>query len=247
MQGLITLDFGNSHPHAGIFQKNNGTWDLISVVPLIELDLFLNQLEMNPNNSSVVICEVKSRPEEISKLQDLGYHITRVKDYWRGKRFAGMPVHYQETLGEDRLIEAFYEFKKEKKPTLIIDAGTYVTMDVVTEAGFLGGYIIPGINSYFESFKKGERLKDLELNSLPKDGLPTKTQDAMTGSYAAFAALAKMIIQDNHIKKIILTGGGSSSWETFFEEEKKTIVVETSPHLIHLALHYWMTTQIEIL
>jgi type III pantothenate kinase len=247
MQGLITLDFGNSHPHAGLFQKNNHKWDLIKVTPLAELNIFLNQLGMNADNSSVVVCEVKSREEEITKLQEQGFLITRVKDYWKGTRFAGMPVSYKETLGEDRLIEAFFAFKKDKTPTLIIDAGTFVTMDVVSEAGFMGVYIIPGIHSYFDTYQKGEKLKEVELNFIKKDGLPKETKEAMAGSYAAFAALAKMIISDNQIRKILITGGGSSSWEPFFEEEKKTLVVETHPHLIHWALHYWMTTQIEVL
>lgn len=247
MQGLITLDFGNSHPHAGLFQKQSGQWSLLKVVPLLELQIYLNQLGMNADNTSVVLCEVKSRQEEITKLQEHGFLVTRVKDYWKGSRFAGMPVHYKETLGEDRLIEAYFSYKKEKTPTLIIDAGTFVTMDVVTEEGFMGGYIIPGIHSYFETYQNGERLKDVKLNFGTQAGLPHETKEAMVGSYAAFAALAKMLISDNQIKKILITGGGSSSWESFFENEKKTMVVETHPHLIHSALHFWMTTQIEIL
>ncbi|WPU64623.1 type III pantothenate kinase [Peredibacter starrii] len=245
MQGLITLDFGNSNPHAGLFQKVDGKWDLIKVVPFNELQIYTNQLGMSANNSSVVLCEVKSREEELAPLAEQGYLITRVKEYWRGTRFAGMPVNYAKTLGEDRLIEAFYCYKKEKIPTLLIDAGTFVTMDVITENGFMGGYIIPGTEAYFSTYGKGEQLKDVPLTLNFKHQLPQETADAITESYSAFAALAKSLISEHKIQKIVLTGGLTTLWEGFFTTEKTGLVVEGHPHLIHWALQYWMTTQIE--
>jgi pantothenate kinase type III len=245
MQGLVTLDFGNSHPHAGLFQKNGNQWELLKVVPLNELPIYLNQLGMSAHNSSVVLCEVKANEEEITKLQEKGFLVTRVKDYWRGTKFAGMPVHYASTLGEDRLIEAYYCYKKDKVPTLLIDAGTFVTMDVVTETGFQGGYIIPGTKSYFETYGNGEQLKAVSLDLNFNHSLPKNTASAITESYSAFAALARKLMVDHGIKKIILTGGLTSLWEGFFQEEKASIIVEGHPHLIHWSLQYWMTTQIE--
>lgn len=245
MQGLVTLDFGNTNPHAGLFLKASGQWDLIKVVPLNELYLYLPQLRMNADNTSMVVCEVKSREDEIAKIQEQGFLITRVKDYWRGTKFAGMPVHYARTLGEDRLIEAFYCYKKEKVPTLLIDAGTYVTMDIVTENGFLGGYIIPGTQIYFECYGKGEQLKSVPLTLNFQHTLPNDTAQAITESYSAFAALAKTLVSEHKIKKIILTGGLTSLWEGFFQDEKQALIVEGHPHLIHWALQYWMMTQIE--
>jgi pantothenate kinase type III len=245
MIGLITLDFGNSHPHAGLFQKASESWQLIKAVPLNELQIYLTQLGMSAHNTSVVVCEVKAREDEIAKLQEQGFFITRVKDYWRGVKFAGMPVNYAKTLGEDRLIEAYFCYKKEKIPTLLIDAGTFVTMDVVTENGFLGGYIIPGAENYFELYGKGEQLKTVPLTLSFTHTLPTATADAITESYSAFAELAKKLIIEHKIQKIVLTGGLTSLWEGFFQNEKQRLVVEGHPHLIHWALHYWMTTQIE--
>lgn len=247
MQGLVTLDFGNTHPHAGLFQKAQGNWELAKVVPLNELWPYLNQLGMSAHNTSVVLCEVRSREEEINKLQEQGFLVTRVKEYWRGSRFSGMPVHYAPTLGEDRLIEAFYCFKKEKSPTLIIDAGTFVTLDVVSEEGFMGGYIVPGTEAYFSTYKKGEQLKDIPVSLRFEQSLPGDTARAITESYSAFAALAKLIIKEQKIQKIYLTGGVSGLWENFLKVSNEELVVETHPHLIHSALHFWMTTQIELL
>lgn len=247
MQGLITLDFGNSNPHAGLFQKHGDKWDLVKVVPWKEIQIYLPQLGMNSDNTSIVLSEVKAREEELQPLLEQGYLLTRVKDYWRGTRFAGMPVNYAKTLGEDRLIEAFYCYKKDKIPTLLIDAGTFVTMDVVNEGGFQGGYIIPGTEAYFRTYQKGELLKDVHLNLNFKHELPHETADAMVESYSAFAALAQELVKKHQLKKIILTGGLTNLWEGFFRSTQGELLVEGHPHLVHWALQYWFTTQIELL
>jgi type III pantothenate kinase len=245
MQGLVTLDFGNTNPHAGLFQKMNNNWELIKVIPLDELQLYLHQVGMSAHNSAVVLCQVKAREDEVSKLQEQGFLVTRLKDYWRGVKFAGMPVHYSQTLGEDRLIEAFYAFKKVKMPTLVIDAGTFVTMDVVTAEGFLGGYIIPGADSYLQTFQRGEQLKPFNLAMGPVKELPQETTQAMTGSYSAFVELAYKLVRDHQLQKIIVTGGQMEQWKNFFQNKELPVAIEVQPNLIHSALHYWYTTQIE--
>lgn len=244
MLGLITLDFGNTNPHAGIFQKNQDNWQLIKVIPLNELAIYLDQLGMNAHNTSVVVSEVKPYPETIATLQEKGFLITYLKDYWRGKKFAGMPVNYAETLGEDRLIEAYYVYKKVKEPSLLIDAGTFVTMDVVTSEGFLGGYIIPGVSAYLSTYEKGQQLKDVKLEMNLSQKLPSETASAITDSYSAFALLAKKLISQHNITKIILTGGSESLWEGLVQEAPG-VTLERKPELIHSALHLWFTTQIE--
>jgi type III pantothenate kinase len=245
MQGLVTLDFGNSNPHAGVFQKLNGAWKLIQVVKLEELNSTLKTLDMSPHNTSMVLSEVKSREEIIHKFMEEGYLLTRVKDYWRGNKFAGMPVNYSNTLGEDRLIEAFYAFKTDKRPTLLIDAGTFVTMDVVNENGFQGGYILPGENLYFKTFSHGEKLKNVSWTRSSNMELPTDTTEAISSGYSAFLILAQEILTKYEIQKILLTGGGMDSWKSSFISAKAQNILEERPHFIHEALKYWWTTQIE--
>jgi pantothenate kinase type III len=243
MQGLVTLDFGNSHPHAGIFQKEVQDWKLIKVVPFSELSIFLNQLGMTPNNSQMVLCEVKEREEELFPYLRQGYLLTRIKDYWRGGRFAGMPVDYAKTLGEDRLLGAFYRFKTSKCATLVIDAGTYVTMDVVTEKGLEGGFILPGLRAYYSSFKQGENLRTVDFQGPPSKALPHLTEDAMKNGYTAFALLALDLIKEKNIKQVILTGGEAHQWKSLLNEAEALVSIEE--HFLHWAIQHWMVTQIE--
>lgn len=244
MQGLVTLDFGNTNATAGIF-SHGSEWELVKKVPLHELKIFLSQLGFSAHNTQFVLSDVKPREEELKTFVEEGYLITRVKDYWRGNKFHGMSVNYAVTLGEDRLITSFYAYKKMKVPTLILDAGTFVTMDVVTPAGFLGGFILPGQHTYFETFKKGENLKDVALSESTDHELPHSTNEAMARGYQAFAAMARELIQEHQIQKVLITGGDAPLWEKLLSQMKSPSVVETHPHLIHSSLLYWMTTQIE--
>jgi pantothenate kinase type III len=245
MTGLITLDFGNTHATAGIFSLSGKTSTLIKKVPLSELRMYLSQLGYSAHNAQIVLSDVKPREEELQTFVEEGYLLTRVREYWRGKKFHGMNVDYSDTIGEDRLITAFYTYKTFKLNTLIIDAGTFVTMDIVTPNGFEGGYILPGPHSYFKSFERGENLRSFELKVNADQSLPHDTPAAMTGSYTAFAALARELIGKHQIQKVLITGGDSALWSQLLSELKAPPVVETHPDLIHSALVYWMTTQIE--
>lgn len=245
MQGLVTIDFGNTNPHAGLFQKVQNEWQLIKVCPWNELSIYLDQLGMNSANTAMVLAEVKSRDSEIEPFVHQGYLVTRVKDYWRGTKFAGMGVNYAKTLGEDRLIQAFFAFKKYKQDILLLDAGTFLTMDVITKDGFAGGYIIPGLENYNSLFSLGEQLKSTEIKTDISSSLPHATQEAMRDSYFAFAALAQKLVEEHQIQKILLTGGQMAIWKQIFEQLNLSVVVESDSSLIHWALQYWMTTQIE--
>lgn len=248
MQGLITLDFGNTHATAGIFSLH--PQKLLKKVPLPELKLFLSQLNISAHNAQIVLSDVKPREEELRPFLEEGYLLTRVKSYWRGTRFHGMAVNYANTLGEDRLICAFFAYKNFKTNVLVIDAGTFVTMDVVTAKGFEGGYIVPGLETYLSTYQRGENLRNFTLKTETDPGLPHDSESAMTGSYSAFAALAQRLIREHQIQKVLITGGASPLWEKLLSEltfDGPKPVVETHPDLIHSALLYWMTTQIETL
>lgn len=245
MQGLITLDFGNTHATAGVFSLQGKDSALIKKVPFAELRLLLSQLGFSAHNAQIALSDVKPREEELQSYVEEGYLLTRVRDYWRGNKFHGMNVGYAKTLGEDRLMTAFYAYKKLKERVLLIDAGTFVTMDVVTPEGFLGGYIIPGTESYFSTYQRGENLKDFGLPFMASTSLPSTTEEAMSLSYTAFAALARKIISEHQIQKVLITGGASSHWEELLSDLKTASIVETDPDLIHSSLLYWMTTQIE--
>lgn len=243
MQGLITLDLGNSHPHAGFFKKINTEWNFIQSTSLENLNLSLNSLGFSPDNSQVVVSEVKSYPEILADLGKQGFLITTIREYWKGNRFFGMPIDYTKSIGEDRLIQAFYTYKNKKFPTIVIDAGTFTTIDVITEQGFQGGFIIPSFESYFSLFKNGENLKNIEMVLPQSFETPHSSESAVSGGYSAFFLLVESLKKKYHCEHLILTGGRYKFWENFDFGLKK----EVNPFYIHESLLHWMTTQIELL
>jgi type III pantothenate kinase len=247
MQGLITIDFGNTNPHAGLFKKNKNGWKLITVTPWERLTQQLAEHQLSADNSSMILSEVKPREDELMPYLQQGYLLNRIKDYWKGSSFAGMPVNYAHTIGEDRLIQAFYIFKKIKESVLLIDAGTYLTLDIIDQQGFKGGYIVPGIQKYFDSFQQGEFIKAVSLDHNFNDQLPHSTKEAMRDSYLAFAALVQKLVKDHKIQKILVTGGQGVIWKNLLSDLESTVSVQLEDDLIHWAMHYWMTTQIELL
>lgn len=70
-------------------------------------------------------------------------------------------------LGVDRWLAMIGACSKTSKPTLIIDAGTAITVDVVLEKKHLGGLIVPGLGLQHASLAKStQKLSLTELSSL---------------------------------------------------------------------------------
>ena len=244
---LVTLDFGNSHPHAGLFEYKDLKSQFVKAIPLTHLKDELARLNWTGHNTQLVLSEVRKYDQELDGFIEDNFVLTRVRDYWKGNRFAGMPVDYAHSLGEDRLIQAYYLYKKFPRPLCLIDAGTYTTIDFITDQGFVGGYIAPGIAAYPKVYSRGENLKDRELNLEQfKNELPHQTEDALSESYGAFTALASYWAQKLKIQKFMITGGSAPYWNSALSSFAD-YDLQTDPNLIHYSLHYWYSTQIQIL
>jgi pantothenate kinase type III len=165
------------------------------------------------------------------------------KQHWKNHQFFSMPVQYANTLGQDRLIQAYYLWKQlhqEKlKVGLLIDAGTMTTVDLVSaEKGFLGGYILPGMDSYADIFKTTKKLpqKNEILYTLKEQNvsshLPSTTLEAITFSYwHGFKALIDNLHGQYHLQKIILSGGDLTPWQKNLSSYAKILIDDSLfPH-----------------
>jgi type III pantothenate kinase len=115
---VITVDNGNTNPHVGIFQNEK----LDSVIAL-------KDYIFNPNDF-ILISDVGSPLSFKPTLELKSKRITTPE----GFQFFDMPVQYTKTLGDDRLISSYSIFKNSKphEKILIIDAGTFITTDLIT-------------------------------------------------------------------------------------------------------------------
>jgi len=99
---------------------------------------------------------------------------------------------------------------------VIVDAGSAITVDLMQDSKHLGGFILAGVSSYRESYKKISDKLDFDFNKdIDLDKIPLSTQDAIT--YASIKSI-KLIIEDfAKNKKIYFTGGDGEFLSKFFE------------------------------
>lgn len=220
---VITVDNGNTNPHVGIFENEK----LINVIPL-------NEFQKKPDDF-IIISDV-GRPLNFKASFDL-----KTKRHSKANPFFfDMPVQYTETLGDDRLIASYLPYKElsGNETILIIDAGTFITIDAVSSQGFLGGFIFPGLKTFLSSYKKGTQLSELEFKELTLADLPHSTEEAILGAANFYLeSILAGLIKKTSPSKIVITGGSS---ELITKKIKNLnlskVQLETYPHLIHSSL-----------
>jgi type III pantothenate kinase len=210
-KSLVTLDHGNSHPHQASFESG----ELTAVIPA---------LRQQATNSNIVSSSVTTKEQNSFNL------------LWQDKTFAGMPVHYSRQLGTDRLYQAALLYQLySQEPIVLIDAGTFITIDLIDQKGFRGGHIYPGIKTFLSSYTKGDKLPALTIDDYKKhhiDDYPRQTNEAILDATKNYlmGILSSSSIR-NH--KVILTGGEADLIRPLLNDNCDVIT-----HLIHYALYY---------
>jgi len=120
--------------------------------------------------------------------------------------------NYYSTMGIDRIIAC-----EAIQNGVIVDAGSAITVDVVIDGTFEGGFIYPGTKAMQRTYKDispalaYEFNYDLDLNKLPKN-----SQDAI--SYGFLKTLHVEVL--SHKKDIFLTGGDAHKLIKIFPQAK---------------------------
>ncbi|WP_127718069.1 type III pantothenate kinase [Halobacteriovorax sp. HLS] len=219
---LQSIDNGNSHPHVGLFKDSK----LISVTPLSEYHFDSD------------IAAIASSVGKKSNLQGINY--IELSKYRGDSNFLDMSVSYERTLGEDRLHQAYYIYKRsDALKSLLIDAGTFTTVDFIDSTGFKGGFIFPGLRTQLNSYGSGANLPILndveDLNLF--DSLPNSTSSAITSAlkFSQISWLEKLL-KDYEIDQIYISGGFSSLFYTAAKEIFRGKIIHEK-NLIHYALY----------
>ncbi|MDF1876955.1 type III pantothenate kinase [Sulfurimonas sp. SAG-AH-194-L11] len=130
---------------------------------------------------------------------------------------------YYETMGIDRIVAC-----EAVNNGIIIDAGSAITVDVVRESTFEGGFIYPGVNAMQKTYKDISPALDYAFNfSLNPNSLAKNSQDAI--SYGYLKLLYSEVL--SHKLPIILTGGDADKLQALF------INATINPHLLFNAMH----------
>lgn len=127
-----------------------------------------------------------------------------------------MKITYKrpEQLGCDRVVNGFMAYNRFKRAVIVVDIGTAITVDFVSEEGeFRGGAIAPGVEAAMDGLlKKAPRLPRITLES-PESSMGTDTQSCLlSGMIFGYSGLIDGIVtkiaEESGTKpRVIATGG----------------------------------------
>ena len=128
----------------------------------------------------------------------------------------GVKNSYQSTLGADRWAALVAAWHNTKHATVMVNAGTAITIDCIGKDGaFLGGTIMPGLRLMHESLSKNTAqlsVDNVSVINFDAD-FPANTQDGIqTGCLNAVAGAIHLMQKrlEKHsgwLPKLILSGG----------------------------------------
>ena len=99
---------------------------------------------------------------------------------------------------------------------MVVDAGSAITVDIMSNSIHLGGFIMPGLSSYVKCFEEiSDRLKFRLNPNIDVEALPQKTEDAL--SYGTIKPILLTLGDLCKDKRIYFTGGDGKFFSKFFK------------------------------
>lgn len=225
---LLAIDIGNTNTVVGVFKGGK----IIS-----RFRYFTNMMETADEISlkitsllreggfekkefrDVIICNVV--PAVASVYSDISANIFGINPVVVGAHNKNcIPILYDNPreVGADRLANAVGGFVKFGGPLIVVDLGTAITFDAVSQKGeYVGGVIAPGIDASMMSlFQKAAQLPQVRLEKPDKVIGKNTVSSMQSGAVYGFAGMIDSIVEKMSLEmggkpKIVATGG-QSEW-----------------------------------
>jgi len=230
---MIVFDVGNTSLNCGIEEKG----ELIEIIKLPTQEITFkkldNFLKNFPSHKTVIVCSV------VPYVTSLFKRIKKKRIVIVGEDIK-VPIrcfYNKKQIGQDRLLSAFSARKKSPLARLVIDFGTAITFDFLSEKGeYLGGIIFPGVGLCFKTLSLNCALlpenirKEKKLSFIPKN----TSQSINKGIIEGISILINSWVEKykkrfslDKKEKIIITGG-----EATFVLKRLNFPFLYFPHLI---------------
>lgn len=224
---LLAIDVGNTHVVIGAFRGDHlvASWRLQSDVDrtvdeyALEVIQLLGFHNLRQDISSMILSSVV--PALTRVFVKLAQKYFGFESLVVGPDVVlGMTINMDnvETVGADRIVNAFAAREYLGSPVVIVDMGTATTFDIVGHDGaYEGGLIAPGLNISAQAlFSRAAMLPSIQIKH-PKQLIGKNTHDAMlAGIVYGYAGLIEGIIcrikEELMVEKlnVVATGGLAS-------------------------------------
>lgn len=99
---------------------------------------------------------------------------------------------------------------------IFVSAGSAITVDVMEEGKYVGGFLLPGLKAYIEAYANISPALESKLNlNISLDELPKTTKDGI--SFGIIASIKLLIEKYQSDKKLYISGGDGEFLSTFFK------------------------------
>jgi type III pantothenate kinase len=224
---LLVIDVGNTNTVLGVYEGQNlrAQWRLSTdrrqtadEYGILIRNLFaLEGVEPRQVDALMVASVVPPLNSVLEEVAAKYFHL-RAVFLGPGTR-TGMAIHYDnpQEVGADRIADGVAAFEKYGGPCVVVDFGTAITFDAISEKGeYLGGVIAPGIGISAEAlFQQAARLPRVEIRE-PSRVIGTNTVGSMqSGLFYGTVGLVDGILDRlcavlGAKTKVVATGGQAS-------------------------------------
>jgi type III pantothenate kinase len=221
---LLAIDVGNTNTVLGVFRGAElaARWRLttardqtVDEYGILTRNLFtlggLDPAEIRGVIISSVVPPLNATLEEMAQRY---FHVKAL--FVEPGVKTGMPIHYDnpQEVGADRIVNSVAAFAKYGGPCIVVDFGTAINFDAVSERGeYLGGALAPGIGISADAmFSRAARLWRVEIRD-PGKIIGTNTVHSMqAGLFYGFTDLVDGILERmkralGNETRVIATGG----------------------------------------
>ncbi len=208
---ILAVDAGNSRIKWGM---HNGTWLSLGTAVHAELYSLRDTWQNLPTPDCVVIANVAG--EKIGAALQQLINDFNAKVHWVSARSFQCGVRNSYTmpsqLGADRWAAAIAAWHLCNEACVVVNAGTAVTVDILSAEGvFLGGLIIPGISLMRESLAKNTAVLKFEHGEFKP--FPVNTADAIeSGAVQALCGAIESMrsaLRAGKAPQCLLSGGNA--------------------------------------
>ncbi len=188
MTNILLADIGNTHFH--IYDGKN-----------VEHLTYADAIEKYKQKE---LCYISVKHELLNKIVNISK--------WKNiSTFMSIEGEY-ETMGIDRKALCLSHANG-----TFVDAGSAITVDIVKNGKYMGGFILPGLKAYIETYKSISPALDTSLKKeLSLEGLATTTKEQI--SYGIIASIKALIDKHSNAKTLYFTGGDGKFLSGFFDD-----------------------------